>query len=66
MDIKDKVLNKYDSLKGKDYLKDKIIDGTVIAEEIKSHIRENKKGRLYSGFLYYLEVFLKTKILLKI
>lgn len=44
MNIKDKILNKYDSLKGKDYLKNKIIDGTKVAEEIKSYIRENKKG----------------------
>lgn len=46
MDIKDKVLNKYDSLKGKDYLKDKIIDGTKIAEDIKSYIKENKNDDL--------------------
>lgn len=44
MNIKDKVLDKYDSLKGKNYLKNKIIDGTKVAEEIKSYIRENKKG----------------------
>ena len=65
MDIKDKVLNKYDSLKGKDYLKDKIIDGTVIAEEIKSHIRENKKGQpglllIQAGEDYASEQYLKS------
>lgn len=38
MDIKQKVLNRYESLKDKDFLKDKIIDGVEVASKLKQDI----------------------------
>lgn len=43
MDTKQKVLNRYESLKDKDFLKDKIIDGVEVATKLKESINLKKE-----------------------
>lgn len=43
MDTKQKVLNRYESLKDKDFLKDKIIDGVEVATKLKENINLKKE-----------------------
>ena len=42
MDTKQKILDRYESLKGKDFLKEKIIDGVEVATKLKDHINLRK------------------------
>ena len=56
MDTREKVLNRYESLKGKEYLKEKIIDGVVVASKLREEINLKKEYILEPMKLVLIQV----------